>query len=207
MLHLSHGHFLILLKGNAAFLYYLHIGVVSDMYTEILETLELDSRNRIRFSLVSLMEQYPYSEIVVSAICQKAKVSRQTYYRLFDSKDDVLLLHLNEIMKEYLLPRILLDNTSTNEFLQFFLFFAGYKDLLKILYRNDKMYLLQHVLTRYSKLFIQEPFYRVAIGYNYAVDFVASTLCSLLTVWTQMEFKTGCSTLASFASSFLEVVN
>ena len=207
MLHLSHGHFLILLKGNAAFLYYLHIGVVSDMYTEILETLELDSRNRIRFSLVSLMEQYPYSEIVVSAICQKAKVSRQTYYRLFGSKDDVLLLHLNEIMKEYLLPRILLDNTSTNEFLQFFLFFAGYKDLLKILYRNDKMYLLQHVLTRYSKLFIQEPFYRVAIGYNYAVDFVASTLCSLLTVWTQMEFKTGCSTLASFASSFLEVVN
>ena len=79
---------------------------------------------------------------------------------------DELLLHLNEIMKEYLLPRILLDNTSTNEFLQFFLFFAGYKDLLKILYRNDKMYLLQHVLTRYSKLFIQEPFYRVAIGYN-----------------------------------------
>ena len=33
--------------------------------------------------------------------------------------------------------------------------------------------MLQHVLTRYSKLFIQEPFYRVAIGYNYAVDFVA----------------------------------
>ena len=207
MLHLSHRHFLILLKGNPAFLYYMRIGVVPAMYTEILETLELDSRNRIRFSLVSLMEQYPYSEIVVSAICQKAKVSRQTYYRLFSSKDDVLTLHLNEVMKEYLLPRILLDNASTNEFLQFFLFFAGYKDLLKILYRNDKMYLLQHVLTRYSKLFIREPFYRVAIGYNYAVDFVASTLCSLLTVWTQMKFKTGCSTLASFASSFLEAVN
>ncbi len=207
MLHLSHGHFLILLKGNAAFLYYLHIGVVSDMYTEILETLELDSRNRIRFSLVSLMEQYPYSEIVVSAICQKAKVSRQTYYRLFSSKDDVLLLHLNEIMKEYLLPRILLDNTSTNEFLQFFLFFVGHKDLLRTLYRNDKMYLLQHVLTRYSKLFIQEPFYRVAISYNYAVGFVASTLCSLLTVWTQIDFKTDCSTLSYFASSFLEAVN
>ena len=111
---MSHLYFLILLTRKLAFLYYLHIGVVSDMYTEILETLELDSRNRIRFSLVSLMEQYPYFEIVVSAICQKAKVSRQTYYRLFDSKDDVLLLHLNEIMKEYLLPRILLDNTSTN---------------------------------------------------------------------------------------------
>ena len=207
MLHLSHGHFLILLKGNAAFLYYLHIGVVSDMYTEILETLELDSRNRIRFSLVSLMEQYPYSEIVISAICQKAKVSRQTYYRLFSSKDDILTLHLNEVMKEYLLPRILLDNTSTNEFLQFFLFFVGHKDLLRTLYRNNKMYLLQHVLTRYSKLFIQEPFYRVAIGYNYAVDFVASTLCSLLAVWTQTEFKTDCSTLAWFASSFLEAVN
>lgn len=207
MLHLSHLYFLILQTKNPAFLYYIRIGVVSDMYTEILETFDLDSRNRIRFSLVSLMEQYPYSEIVVSAICQKAKVSRQTYYRLFSSKDDVLTLHLNEVMKEYLLPRILLDNASTNEFLQFFLFFSGYKDLLKILYRNDKMYLLQHVLTRYSKLFIREPFYRVAIGYNYAVDFVASTLCSLLTVWTQMEFKTGCSTLASFASSFLEAVN
>lgn len=119
------------------------------MYTEIQESLTLESRDKIRFSLLSLMDQRPYSDITIAEICHAAKVSRQTYYRLFSSKDDILILHLNEMMKEYLLPRILLDNPSANDFLQFFLFFAEYKDLLKILYRNDKMYLLQHVLTRY----------------------------------------------------------
>ena len=110
-------------------------------------------------------------------------------------------------MKEYLLPGILSDNPATDDFLQFFLFFAGYKGLLKILYKNDTIHLLQHVLTRYNKLFIQEPFCCVAIGYNYAANFVASALCFLLAVWTQMEFKTDYSTLASFASIFLDSVN
>ena len=174
------------------------------MYTEISETTEWDSRNRIQFTLLSLMEEYPYSRITVSQLCQAAKVSRQTYYRLFDTKDDILILHLHGIMSEYLLSKILLGTTSTPELLQFFLFFSGYQNLLDLLYKNNKMFLLQHVLVKYSNVFISEPIFRIAHGYDYAAEFVASTLCSVLTVWAKMEFKTGCSTLANYTSQFLK---
>ena len=174
------------------------------MYIEMPKPVELDSRNRIQSALLSLMEEYPYSRITVSQICQVAKVSRQTYYRLFDTKDDILILYLHEIMSEYLLPRILLGTTSTQELLQFFLFFSGYKDLLELLYKNDKMFLLQNVLVKYSNTFIGEPIFRIASGYDYAAEFVASTLCSVLAVWTKMEFKTSCSTLANYTSQFFK---
>ena len=176
------------------------------MYTKILEPMELGSQNRIQSALLSLMEKHPYSKISVSQICQVAKVSRQTYYRLFDTKDDILILYLNKIMSEHLLSKVLLDTPSTPELLQFFLFFTGYKDLLELLYKNDKMYLLQHALTQYGNIFINEPIFRIAHGRDYAADFIASTLCSALSVWTKIEFKTSCSVLTSYVSQFLKCV-
>lgn len=176
------------------------------MCTQILETNEVTSQNRIRFALLSLMKEHPYSEISVSQICSAAQVSRQTYYRLFDTKDYILILYLHEIMTEYLLPKVLLDTQCAPELLQFFQFFSGYKHLLELLYRNDKMYLPQHILVKYSNAFIKEPIFRIAHGHDYAAEFVASTLCSVLTVWAKMEFKTSCSTLATYASQFLKSI-
>ena len=112
------------------------------MYTKILKPVELGSQNRIQSTLLSLMGKYPYSKISVSQICLVAKVSRQTYYRLFDTKDDILVLHLHGIISEFLLPKILLDTSATPELLQFFLFFSRYRKLLELLCKNDKMYLL-----------------------------------------------------------------
>ena len=196
-----------LYSHNLAFLHkikFIDTGVMHAMYIEMPKPVELDSRNRIQSALLSLMEEYPYSRITVSQICQVAKVSRQTYYRLFDTKDDILILCLHEIMSEYLLPMILLRTPSTQELLQFFLFFSGCRNLLELLYKNDKMYLLQHTLTQYSNMFINEPIFRIAPGYDYAAEFVASTLCSVLAVWAKMEFKTSCSTLANYTAQFFK---
>ena len=66
------------------------------------------------------------------------------------------------------------------------------------------MYLLQHMLSKYSSAFIKEPIFRIAHGHDYAAEFVASTLCSVLTVWAKIEFKTSCSTLAAYTSQFLK---
>lgn len=37
-------------------------------------------------SLFYLMTQYPFSEITITMICQNAKISRQTFYKLFTTK-------------------------------------------------------------------------------------------------------------------------
>ena len=53
-------------------------------------------------SLLSLMEQKSYAEITVRDICKSADLSRQTFYNVFDSKDEVLCFRLrNEYQRQF----------------------------------------------------------------------------------------------------------
>lgn len=53
-------------------------------------------------ALLILMEQKPYEEITITDIAKRAGVSRMSYYRLYRSKDDILIQHFNEIFAELL---------------------------------------------------------------------------------------------------------
>ncbi len=50
---------------------------------------EIDSR--ITNALISLMEEKDYNSISITDITSKAGLSRVTYYRHFDTKEDVLI--------------------------------------------------------------------------------------------------------------------
>ena len=54
----------------------------------------LTSQSAIADALLSLMEEKPYTRISVSEICKSAGVSRQTFYTLFESKDNVIAFEL-----------------------------------------------------------------------------------------------------------------
>lgn len=47
------------------------------------------------------MEQYPYSDITVKQIVLEAGIAHKTFYRNFDSKNDVLDAYINRIMIDY----------------------------------------------------------------------------------------------------------
>ena len=54
------------------------------------------SQQAIACALQELMEQEPYDQISISALCRAAGVSRPTFYSLFGSKDDVVSFLLQE---------------------------------------------------------------------------------------------------------------
>ena len=56
----------------------------------------LGSQRAIACSLLRLMEEEPYADISISALCLEAGVSRPTFYSLFGSKDDVVAYILRE---------------------------------------------------------------------------------------------------------------
>lgn len=58
------------------------------------------TRECIFTALLLLMEQMPYEDITITDITKKAGVSRMSYYRLYDSKDDILEQRFGEIYKE-----------------------------------------------------------------------------------------------------------
>ena len=50
----------------------------------------VSSQLAIADALLSLMREKPYAKISVSELCKRAQVSRQTFYTLFESKDNVI---------------------------------------------------------------------------------------------------------------------
>ena len=50
----------------------------------------MKSREAIQWALMELMREKPFKDISVTEICQRAKVSRTTYYRSYYSQTDVL---------------------------------------------------------------------------------------------------------------------
>jgi hypothetical protein len=55
------------------------------------------TRSWIFEALMTLMDEKPYSEITVSDIVEKAGIARQTFYRSYDNKDDVILQFFDKL--------------------------------------------------------------------------------------------------------------
>ena len=57
----------------------------------------LQSRAWLVDALLELMKTTPYDKITVRDICRKADLSRQTFYNLFQSKEEILYYQLDQI--------------------------------------------------------------------------------------------------------------
>lgn len=53
-------------------------------------------------TLLELLESKGYSEITVTELTEKADIARQTFYRNYNSMDDILLSRMDEIVDAYL---------------------------------------------------------------------------------------------------------
>jgi len=61
----------------------------------------VQSKEWIMNSLIVLMQVKNYNEITISEIAEKAGVVRRTFYRNFDSKEDVLESYLNLLFQKF----------------------------------------------------------------------------------------------------------
>jgi AcrR family transcriptional regulator len=62
----------------------------------------LQSKIMLTEGLIKLMETNDYSLITVTQICQEAKLSRRTFYRLYETKEDILQEHMIFLAKEFM---------------------------------------------------------------------------------------------------------
>ena len=54
-------------------------------------------QEKIIAALLELMQHFPFQEITITQICQEAQISRASFYRNFDRKEHVLLLHVDHL--------------------------------------------------------------------------------------------------------------
>lgn len=85
-------------------------------------------------ALLSLMREQPYATISVANICQRAGLSRQTFYNFFNEKDDILRFCLEECfegMSQELQDKNELQMTDITD--RFARFFGEHEELLTLM--------------------------------------------------------------------------
>ena len=95
------------------------------------------SQREITEALLSLMKKFPYDEISVKQILLESGVAKKTFYRNFESKDDVLISKIRAELREYF---SIVDGGDADVLTTIFAFAKKNKDLLLILDRNDMLH-------------------------------------------------------------------
>ena len=148
------------------------------------------SQQRIAEAMLELLRHQPFSGLSVSVLCRKAGVSRQTFYSLFGTREQVLIFALQTGCRYEPEPeRTVCRSACFRDFCRgYSRYIVGNRDILELLAQNDLMYTL-YEMQRRSLLdcphFLRgmEPDER-----QYLVDFIASGMTSV----AQTFVRTGC---------------
>lgn len=122
----------------------------------------IQSSKWIYDALAELMEEKNYVEITVTEVVEKAKLGRATFYRNFDSIDDVLRLkcdetfnELYEYLLEYYKTYSFNNKAMTPIFLKPFLRFWYFKSfIVELLIKANRIDIINESFTNMFKLFL-----------------------------------------------------
>mgnify|MGYP003302187306 CR=1 FL=1 len=104
------------------------------MYHQCTTAKTAEQQKILSETLFAIMQERPYTNITITDLCDRAGLSRNIFYRLFDCKDDVLYAFLDSCFHECSKE---IHSTSSKEGLKkFFLFWKEQKVLLDILEQN-----------------------------------------------------------------------
>lgn len=144
----------------------------------------MKTKEKIAQSLMDLMQDTKFESITIKQICNKAGVYRSTYYRNFQSKEDIIKYKLSMIMNEYL-EEYNKQEEKTNEkyFLVLFNSFKRYDKFLKTIHKQKQSSILQQVLLEYfQKIQINEKtekydmYYHLGGIYNFIICWIENDM-------------------------------
>lgn len=114
-----------------------------------------DSRKRIRLGLLELLKVMPYQEVTISALCLQAQVSRRTFYRNYESIQEVVEQLFTDRIYQFLYDvddQIQEGATYSNTWAYGFYYWEKRKAFLEMIVRND----LWHIFEKcYGKIVVQ----------------------------------------------------
>lgn len=132
-------------------------------------------------SLLKLLQDKPVGDISISELCDLAGVGRASFYRNFESKEDILRGYISKIFKEWTDEAGGKENRPLNELLGLlFAHFEKHKDFYRLLNERNLVYLLKDVIIG---LYGPNPGHSKVEAYARA--YVAYTLYGWIEVWFQ----------------------
>ncbi|MFI3208345.1 MAG: TetR/AcrR family transcriptional regulator [Eubacteriales bacterium] len=118
------------------------------------------SKQWLADSLLIILNDKPYHQITITDITEKAGVSRLTFYRNFDSKEDILKFHFDRVFTAYV-SSIEVDEFNLEQALILcFRFWHTLKDEIKACLKNDLHKVMYRPLEKYLNVFLSKGEYK-----------------------------------------------
>lgn len=146
------------------------------------------SQEWIANSLVSLMQKKPFEQITVKEIMESSELARQTFYQVFDSKEEVLEYYMDSLFVEYLKR---CETESVDNLCDagkvFFQFFHENESFVEALAQDQKVCILQKKCYEYlhNEQFMKfnHSSIRNPEEKSFASAFVTAGLIGVLVIW------------------------
>ncbi len=159
------------------------------------------SKQQFAMALFSLMKVYKYTEITVTQLAQEANLSRKTFYRLFNDKNDVLKQLFDTLFFDFFSEIKERGIKHYWDLVQvYFDFWESRKEILLLLSKNDLMPIMfEYVYRNSEKIFILVRTSEKAEAFNellpYLLAYSVGGMHSMLIKWVESEMSVPSSVL------------
>lgn len=138
-------------------------------------------KEHITAAILELLRDKPIGEISISELCELAGTGRASFYRNFESKEDIIKAYVRQLFQEWTSQSDEKENRPLSEWLGLmFAHFEKHRDFYGLLNERGLIYLLKDVITELCGLKPGLPKLDA-----YAKAYAAYTLYGWVEVWFQ----------------------
>lgn len=146
----------------------------------------LQSQKMITDALLGLMEQKQFSKIQIKELCEFAQVSRQTFYSLYDNKEQVLELFFDQIFVEYIEKAKTFDKISVSLICSSSItYLMKYSHFINLLVTNNLNYIMTQKIEQYLLEFSNIISVNKPQNHDYGIAFLSSALVGVIGKYIQ----------------------
>lgn len=163
----------------------------------------LRSMQWLRDALLRLLESKKYSQITIKEICEQADLSRQTFYQMFDSKEEVMQYHFSTLFREFAEECDSFQNITISQLSHcFFQFFYKHKAFIAVLVSNNLTFLLEQQFEVYlKKIDLFRSINEHETYPDYTTAYMAGALTQILIHWFDCSFDLSIQDLSALTES------
>lgn len=161
------------------------------MYQKKRDKRSIQSSEWMYEALKELMDVKNYSKITVTDITNKANLGRTTFYRNFETIDDVLEMKCIEKFKEfrqYCIDFYKLNDIEVKSFLKpFLMYWYDNSEVIELLIKANRENIIKKYLTKEVQFFVDISSINkdtvISSHINYFIEMRVSNSISILTEW------------------------
>ena len=149
------------------------------------------TKGLIALAVYHLMFRKEYDDISVKEICEKAGISRMSFYRYYNKKDDIFVNYCDERFEEFYNSLNSVHDLTIQDFtLKMVQFINKYKRQIKVLKRAKREFILLDQLNSYTKYAVNNLKNNDVISKKengLLAPFIAGGLFNVLMLWVDDE--------------------